>query len=434
MLVLGILVLVHELGHFLAAKACKIKVLTFSIGFGRALIKKKYGDTEYRLSSIPFGGYVRMAGDNPEEQRSGSPDEFNSKPVWQRAVVALAGPVANLVFAVLLLWFIFIYGVARPVYMDNLNIGGVIENSSAQEAGFLPGDSILAINNQTVESWDDIENHFTRQQKQYEFTILRNNTTYDKTLNIEYSESGLPQQPVGGLLPPVPAVIGGINPDSPAEQAQLEKQDSVIAINGENVYSFYHLSTLINNHNREELPLTFTVKRGDTVLNKEITPEFNSEKETYIIGITVASPETELVRFSPLAAIPMSMEKTWEYTTMIFQVIGQLISREVSTNQLAGPLGIIPASGLMAMQGLSPILNFMALIGINLAVLNLLPLVITDGGMLFFLGLEAIRKKPLSPKTQANINKVAIIFFLALFLFVSINDVKRLPEILRIFN
>jgi regulator of sigma E protease len=140
------------------------------------------------------------------------------------------------------------------------------------------------------------------------------------------------------------------------------------------------------------------------------------------------------IRYSPVVAVNKAFEKSWEYTTMIFDVIGKLISREVSANQLSGPIGIIPASGFMLFQGLSPLLNFMALIGINLAVLNLMPLVITDGGLLFFLLLEAIRRKPLSVKSQLFINKIAVAFFLLLFLFVTFNDFKRLPEYFRIFG
>ncbi len=434
LLILGILVLVHELGHFFAAKACKIRVLTFSIGFGAPLFKRVYGDTEYRISTIPFGGYVRMAGDNPEEQSSGSPDEFNAKPVWQRAVVAVAGPVANLIFAFILLWFIFIYGVGRPIYMDNLTIGGVSPNSAAQEAGLLAGDSIISIDNHAAGSWDDIETHFTRQKQQYDITVLRNGSLYNETLAISYGDGGFPAEPMGGLLPPVPAVIGDVHPDSPADNASLEANDSVIAINGETVHSFFHLSAIINDQDANQHPFSFTIKRNNAILSKSITAAFDSTEQNYYIGIRVAAPETEVVRYSPLAAIPMSIGKSWEYTTMIFTVIGQLVSGQVSANQLAGPLGIIPASGMMAMQGLSPILNFMALIGINLAVLNLMPLVITDGGLLFFLGLEAVRKKPLAPENQAKINKYALLFFLALFIFVSFNDVRRLPELLRIFN
>jgi regulator of sigma E protease len=180
--------------------------------------------------------------------------------------------------------------------------------------------------------------------------------------------------------------------------------------------------------------MTFVISRKGTHLSLSVKPQYDQTAKRPLVGIRVGEGKSKKVRYAPYAAIGKGLDKGWEYTTMIFDVIGKLASREVSAKQLAGPVGIIPASGFIALQGLSPILNFMALIGINLAVLNLLPLVITDGGLLFFLLLEAIRRKPLSLKTQMLINKIAIAFFLFLFLFVTVNDIKRLPEYFKIFG
>ena len=177
-----------------------------------------------------------------------------------------------------------------------------------------------------------------------------------------------------------------------------------------------------------------TVARDGKQLSTPISPRYNESEKRKLIGIRVGEGTARIVKYNVDAAFSLALDKTWEYTIMIFDVVGKLVSQKVSASQLSGPIGIIPASGFMVMQGLSHLLNFMALIGINLAVLNLMPLVITDGGLLLFLVLEAIRRKPLSVKTQLVINRVAIAFFMVLFLYVTFNDVMRLPDVFRMFK
>lgn len=431
--ILGILVFVHELGHFLMAKWNGIRVLTFSLGFGAPLIRKKWGDTEYRVSSIPFGGYVRMAGDNPEEDREGAPDEFPSKPIWQRILVALAGPVANYVFAFFLLWFTFLWGVDRPLYMERPVAGAVIDSSSAAQAGLEAGDSIVAIDDRTVTSWDDIEFALSRQEKQYTISFFRDGEKKQVSFSREFKKNGMPKQPSAGILPPVPAIVGMVNENSPAKEAGMQKGDSIYAINGDPVLSWFQLKENVENYSPNG-PMQFGVVRDDTTLTFAITPEFSEEFESYLIGIRPSEGESRRVKYGFFTSFGQAAEKSWEFTTLIFDVIGKLISQEVSASQLSGPVGIIPASGIIALQGLTQIFTFMALIGINLAVLNLLPLIITDGGLILFLVLEAIRGKPLSLKMQMIINRIAIIFFLLLFLYVTFNDIRRLPEFFRFFG
>jgi regulator of sigma E protease len=179
-------------------------------------------------------------------------------------------------------------------------------------------------------------------------------------------------------------------------------------------------------------PLRFVVRRGDSLVIAVITPKFKHDANRYLIGIAPQAPRTIKVRYPMAGAVSKTFQKSWEYTTMIFDVIGKLVSKQVPPQQLAGPVGIVQMSGLVAMGGLSPVLDFMALIGINLAVLNVMPLVITDGGLLLFLLIETIRRKPLSVKNQMMINRIAIAFFIFLFLFVTYNDIKRIPELLKL--
>lgn len=434
LLVLGVLVFIHELGHFLAAKSCKIKVLAFSLGFGTPLFKKTVGETEYRISSIPFGGYVKMAGENPEERTEGqsSPDDFPSKPIWQRAYVAVAGPAANFLSAMVMLWCMYLWGVDKPVYLEKTIVGAVADSSAAAVAGLQAGDSIVSINGKSVSSWDDIQTSFAQQERSYTIVYDRSGVSSEVKL-INNSTGRLPKNPIFGLYPPLPAVVGSVIESSAAAQAGFKTGDTVKSIDNKRIYSWFHLTSIVGK-TKTDTPLTIKISRSGEQLTISVTPRYSEKDKRNLLGIGYASGDTRIVRYAPAEAINKALDKTWEYTIMIFDVIGKLASQKVPASQLSGPVGIIPASGFMVMQGLSELLNFMALIGINLAVLNLMPLVITDGGLLLFLIVEAIRRKPLSIKMQSNINKVAIAFFLLLFLFVTFNDVMRLPDIFRMFK
>ncbi|MBN1308362.1 MAG: RIP metalloprotease RseP [Chitinispirillaceae bacterium] len=433
LVVLGILVFIHELGHFFAAKACGIRVLAFSLGFGTSLYKKTVNGTEYRIGTIPFGGYVKMAGESPEEERKGSPDEFSSKPIWQRMTVAVAGPFFNYCSAFLMLWVMFIAGIERPLYLERPVIGAVRDGSIADSVGLQAGDSIVAVNDHPVAEWESIETVFAQQERAYMLAFVRDGKKQIVTMVMKPSQEALPNDPTGGLLPPLPAVVAEVLPASAAEKAGVKKDDKVCSIDGKPVHSWFELLSAVEKH-RGDSVLSFVVLREGRELAIGIKPQYDPDAKRPIIGVRVSEGKGRIVRYAPGRAVSKAIDKGWEFTTMIFDVLGKLIARKVSANQLSGPLGIIPASGFMMLQGLAPILNFMALIGINLAVLNMLPLIITDGGQIVFMVIEAIRRKPLSLKTQLIFNRIAIAFFLALFLFVSFNDVKRLPEYFRLFG
>jgi len=435
LIVLGILVFVHELGHFLAAKACGIRVLAFSLGFGNPVFKKNVGGTEYRISSIPFGGYVKMAGENPEEATTGAADEFRSKPVWQRMTVAIAGPFFNYITAFFMLWLLFVIGIERPLYMEQMTIGGVEPASSADSAGILAGDSVTAINGKPVENWEALEEAFILQEPLYKVDILRNGTPYSFELKLKKPPKGssLPEQPTAGLVPAIPAVVGKVVSGHPAEKAGFQPGDTFVSIDGTPIHSWYEMQLMVSSH-KGTTPLSIVLNRKGTEVAASLLPEFDKKEQRQIIGINGATGKKRIVKYPAGEAFFRAAKKTWTTTTSIFDVLGKLVKRKVSPNLFSGPLNIIPASGYMVLQGLRPILSFMALISINLAVLNLLPLIITDGGLIFFMIIEVIRRKPLSLKTQLLFNNIALALFLALFLFVSFNDAKRLPEYLKMFG
>jgi regulator of sigma E protease len=434
-LVLGILVFLHELGHFIAAKSFGIRVLAFSIGFGKPVLKITRGGTEYRFSMIPVGGYVHMAGEHPEDETAAAPDEFPSKPVWQRAVVVVAGPVANIISAAFILWVVFISGVNQEIYLDRPVVGAVADSSAARTAGFAAGDSIITINGHKVASWNDIEKHFTRQELDYQVTYSRDGQENTTLISVPAIKGyGIPDNPHGGLQPSLPAIIGIVTEGGPADEAGLEAGDVILTANDKTIHSWFELSGIVALYDSSAGPLAIGVLRADSSFNILTTPRFNKEMNRSLLGIQVGIPPARTVRYNPFQAFVKAMEKTWEYTAMIFNVIEKLASRKVSAKQLAGPIGIVQMSGMAALSGFSSILTFMALIGVNLAVINLFPLVITDGGVLLFLIIEAIRGRPLSRKKQEMINRAAIAFFLMLFLFVTFNDIQRFPFLMRLIG
>lgn len=430
--ILGIMVLIHEGGHFIAAKACGFRVLAFSIGFGRAIVKTTIGDTEYRISAIPFGGYVKMAGEQPDEQ-TGAPDEFTAKPKWQRAVVAIAGPLANYLSAILMLWIMFMYGVEHPRYFDRPVLGFVTDSSAAKDAGLMAGDSVVSMNGAAVHSWDDFEDQFMTGSRVYVLHIVRNGVVRDLTIKTDPAKGEQYSQPPFGMLPMLPPVVGRTTDAMPAEKAGIKRGDTVVAIDSIAICSWYQISTVLRN-SAAGATHRIAVRRDGATLLFDIVPYFDTTIGHPLLGIEMGKPATRLARYAFAPAFDHCLDRTWSFTTMIFDVLKKLVSREVSASELSGPVGIIPASGIIALQGLSPILNFMALISVNLAVLNLFPLIITDGGLLMFLLLEAIRRKPLSIKTQLAINRGAIIFFILFFAYVTMNDIHRLPDLFRMFG
>ncbi|MCU0608908.1 MAG: RIP metalloprotease RseP [Chitinispirillaceae bacterium] len=433
--VLGIMVFIHELGHFLAAKKLGFRVLAFSIGFGKVLLGKTVNGTEYRLSAIPFGGYVKMAGENPEDEAStiDAADNFQNRPIWQRATVAVAGPIANYLSAILMLWVMFMAGVDRPAYLERAILGGVADTSAAAEAGLMAGDSIVSINGKAVKSWNDFESLFLTQDKTYDVVLVRSGEQQTRKIITDSKRGGRFAAPPFGMQPPVPAVVGQVNTGSPAETAGLRAGDTVLAIDGNKIISWFQLTTCVQAA-KQDSALRFDIARPGMRMSLQLVPQYNESEKRRIVGIRVAELKGHKVKYAPLPAFAKCLDKTKEYTVMIFDVLGKLAKRQVGADQLAGPVGIIPASGFIAMQGLGPILNFMALISINLGVLNLFPLIITDGGMLLFLLLEAVRRKPLTLKTQAAINRFAVVFFIMLFLYITFNDIHRMPEMFRMFG
>lgn len=439
-LVLSLLVLFHELGHFIAAKLVKIPVLKFSIGFGKPLFSKKIGETEYQIAPILFGGFVQMEGDEPGKV---SENGFNSRPIWQRAFVAISGPLVNLVTAFIFLVVMYLHGVPNATYLDYTKIGYVSQNSPAF-GKIVAGDSIISVNGESVSNWQDLDMILKDLSASHSLVYSRNGTKDSVSIKITIPDPDKIDEFDHGLLPLLPAVVGDIGPDTPAEQAGLTIGDTIIAINGFPVTSWYDISSTIEKEcTPQKKSIVMTIKNG-VEKTYSVTPKFiqteqkkkmfwnkKSENDSLPKGRFVAgiSPRTEqYIRKLPLAESFTKSIDTWKkYFFMIFDVFGKLFSGEVQVGHLSGPISIIMISGTAAQAGIAALLNFMALLSVNLGVLNLMPLVITDGGILALLLVEFIIRKPVPEKVHQVLASTFTVLFLFLFIFISFYDVIRIP-------
>lgn len=432
--VLGILVIIHELGHFLFAKLFKVRVLTFSVGFGKPLLTWRLGETEYRISSIPFGGYVHMAGEHPEDEHEQQPYEFGAKPIWQRAVIAVAGPAFNYVSALAFLWIAFVAGVERPLYLNSTLVGAIAPNSPAALTGIEPGDRILAVDGTRVNSWDAIDDMFGKLKDTLLLAMQRGDSSFVVALaGVIPQGNDIPEYGSGGLSPAAPAVAGPVSPGNPAAVAGIEQGDSIVTIDGTPVHSWQEMSQRIGAFDTLGPDLSIGALRGGKPVQFTVRPQYNRDEGRCLMGVRMAEPAVEIQRYGIGAAAIKSVDRSWELVVLTFDNLGKIFARKISARQLAGPVGIVQMSGGIALLGLVPGLNFMALISINLALLNLMPfLIITDGGLLFFMLIEGIRRKPIPLKYQMVINRIAIACLAAIFLFVTFNDIGRIPALFRL--
>ena len=424
--VLGVMIFVHELGHYLVAKFLGIRVEVFSLGFGRRLIGFRRGDTDYRISLLPLGGYVKMSGENYDEELSGDGDEFLSRPKIQRFAVAIAGPAMNLALAVILLTINFMFGVPVARYLNEpAMIGGVAPDSPAEEVGLQPRDTIVAIDGAATPTWQDVELGIgTSPNQELVLTIDRQGRSVDQkvmTSVAQHIEIG-----TIGVLPVTPYVIEEIEKESPAAQAGLRPGDEIINVTegDRSALGFSASAQLISSS--EGRALDFTVRRIGEVFEVTITPALMDER--WRIGTMVAGPGFELEKYGFMGAVNKSIERNYRLTVLTFQVLGKIFSGRTSLRVMSGPIEIARFSGMAASMGVLQLLNFMALVSLNLGILNLMPIPILDGGVIALLVVETIMRRDLSIRVKERIFQVGFIFLMLLMGIVIFNDVaKNLP-------
>lgn len=431
-LVLGLMILVHEWGHFIVARLFGVRVDVFSIGFGPRLFGWKRGATDYRVSALPLGGYVRMAGQDLSEvdagkvAPTGAQDELMSKPRWQRALISVAGPAVNLVMPILLLGgFFWIRGLPYPSYLDDAPVIAAMKaNDPLAKAGVTIGDRITEVNGVVAPNWDKV----------YEaFNVIRPDDIYRVKVEhqgtarlLEVSGKELIQADAPGhyalLAPVVAQVIRGMG----AQRAGMKRGDLIVSVNGTSITSWMEFRDLILNSKGS--PLVTVVKRGGQLITLTLLPQSTAGedgKADFRLGV---GPE-EHWSYKAMTlgtAVQYASETTWSGLKQLLGVVVRLFSGGQSVKQLLGPVGIIDRAGQAVQEGSFSVINLMASISLNLGILNLLPIPILDGGTILLLAMEGIRRRDFSLSFKERFVQAGLVFLLVLFAYVMYNDVVRL--------
>lgn len=419
---IGILIFVHELGHFIAARIKGIRVLKFSLGFGPKLIGKKVGDTEYLISALPLGGYVKMAGENIEEATM-APDEFPSKSVSDRATVVLSGPAMNIIIAFLLMPLVFFIGIKMPAFLEEPPVVGWVEEGSPAEAvGIQIGDRIRKIEDKAVSDWEDVVTTMSmRPELGMEIEVERGGEIkylfLEKVEGTQYSGTGY-----AGLLPGMPPVIGKVNKGYPAEKVGLKGGDRIIEIDGNPVVSWYQVSSYIRSHVGRDIAIT--VERGEERITATVKPVKDEAAGYGVIGI-INQQKVIVKKFGVIESVKHGMLRTYELTILTFNVLKRLLSLNLSIEALGGPIMIAKLTGEAAQSGIADLIAFMAFMSLQLGILNLLPIPVLDGGWVLFLFIEKIKGSPLSKKTMEVAQTIGFALLITLIIIVSYNDVLR---------
>lgn len=437
---LGVLITVHEFGHFWVARRCGVRVERFSVGFGRALWRRtdRQG-TEYVLAIIPLGGYVKMLDERVEavapEFRHQS---FNNKKIWQRAAIISAGPIANFIFAIFAYWLIFVIGVptVRPV------VANVTANSIAAQSNISPGMELKSVAGIETPDWDSVRMALIGEIGDDQTTVgvapFGSNNVVEKTLNLrQWKFDPEKQDPVVslGMIPRGPqieSVLQEVQPDSAAQKAGLQAGDRIVKVDGQILESWQ--SFVIQVRDNPGKPIRLEVERGGSPVALTLTPDTKSAGKGKIQGFAGVVPkvvplpdEYKTIRqYGPFVAFYEAGDKTWQLMKLTVSMLGKLITGDVKLNNLSGPISIAQGAGMSAEYGLVSYLTFLALISVNLGIINLFPLPVLDGGHLLFLAIEKLKGGPVSERVQDfsyRIGSVLLVLLMGLALF---NDFSRL--------
>ena len=429
-LMLGILIFVHELGHFCVAKFFGVKVLRFSLGFGPRLVSKRYGETEYMVCAIPLGGYVQMLGEGKEEEgkvaelsAEEAKRSFAGKPVGQRMAIVSAGPLMNLLFPFVVMPLAYLIGVNLPAYLEEKPcIGFVAPESPAAVAGVAAGDCILAVNEKPTPTWEASDKALvTASGRELELRIRRGEETLE--LRIPEDHGGIEGTQALGMLPRMEAEVGSLMPGMPAQEAGLREGDRILEIEGTPIRSWYDLREVIQQ--KGEAPQRFLIERDAQRLSLELTPRRGSEGEDLLVGIAPAQ-DSVFKRFGPVDAVRAGWNRTTELIGLTLLFIQKIFLGEVSSKSIGGPITVMQVAGQAAQADMAAIFSVLAFLSIQLGILNLLPIPILDGGHLFFYLWEVIFRRPLSTRARELAQQIGLFLLLALMALAFYNDILRL--------
>jgi regulator of sigma E protease len=425
--VLGVLIFVHVLGHFMAARRVGVKVLTFSLGFGPKLLKVQRGDTEYCISAIPLGGYVKMAGESPEDPRSGAPDEFMSKTKWERFQILIMGPVMNILLAVVVLAIVLAQGAEVPAFEDKSPLLGAVERGSvAERAGLQKGDRLLTVDGDEVPTWRDVDMAIAMNPNR-DITITFDRSGQTQSVTVRPMARGDFEMGDIGVLPDVSPNVRSVVSGDPADRAGIKPGDVVVAVNGERMIFARHLAEAISRNGGRQIELL--IRRDNAELKVPVTPEQRGDKG--LIGVSI-SEETRTFKPGPLEAVRLSVEQNIVSSGLIFRTLGGLFTGATSVRQLQGPVGIAQLSGESAQAGWVALLSLMAVISLNLGLLNLMPVPVLDGGHILIMALEGVARRDFSMQVKEKMLLAGFVVLMMLMVTVIYNDLTRVSWIERL--
>jgi regulator of sigma E protease len=423
-LVLGLMIFIHELGHFMAAKFFGVRVLVFSLGFGKRLLHWTRGDTDYRISALPFGGYVRMAGDDPSAERKGEPWEFLSKPRWQRFVIVVMGPTMNILLAVLLLAGLYKVHFEKPTFEEQpARVGDVRADSPASQSGLEPGDLVVRLGKLQNPRWEELQDSIlTTVGEAMPVEVERGG----RTLNMELTPRASGPDRVGdaGLYPYEPGVIDKVEPGLPAGRAGLLPGDHIVGVDGKKVLFWPHVAFLIQSAKGK--PVELSIARGGRDFSATLTPVLTDVmgEKRWRIGITFHN-DMIVRKLAWASAFRIALQDNSRYGVETFDVLGKIVTRRLSPRTLAGPIGIAQASGEAYRAGFPELLMLVSFISLQLGIFNLLPIPVMDGGVILLLLVEGLIRHDLSLKVKERFLQVGFLFLLLLVVFLMCNDIMR---------
>ncbi|MCK4508412.1 MAG: RIP metalloprotease RseP [Desulfuromonadales bacterium] len=429
-IMLGILVFVHELGHFCVAKLCGVKVLKFSLGFGPRLISHQRGETEYMICAIPLGGYVQMLGEgggDQGEEAEVDPDEeersFAKKSIPRRMAIVAAGPIMNLILPFMILPIAYLVGINLPAYLEDPPcVGYVVPGSEAAESGFRNGDCIVKISGMDVATWTDTGPALVSSAGEpIIFTLDRDDGIEE--LIIDTENGALEGLQSIGLLPGQDAVIGGLAPAMPAVEAGLQEGDRILSIGKREIVSWYELKDAIQEASGQ--PVAVVIERNMQQLTLELTPKKVDGNDDYLIGVA-PHHETIFKRFPFGEAVAAGAERTVDLIELTLIFIQKLFAGHVSSSNIGGPITVVQIAGQAAQTDISSVLSILAFLSIQLGILNLLPIPILDGGHLFFYTFELVFRRPLSLRAREWAQQIGLILLIMLMGLAFYNDIVRM--------
>ena len=432
--VLGFMILIHEFGHYAVAKLLGVRVEVFSIGFGKRLLGFRRGDTDYRISAIPLGGYVKMSGENPMDERTGDPGEFLSHPRWHRFLIAIAGPSMNILLAIGLLTVVYMFHYEYPAVLDEpAVIGWVLPDTPASKAGIQVGDRIASLDGIENPTWKQVDPKEALSPNQpLSVTLERNGKTLDKTIVPE--AYGVNQMGYAGWVPKESSVtVTELEKGMPAEKAGIKIGDRILSVDGQPIPA---IEAMIETLKRtQDKPVEITVVRDGQEKTFTMRPVLadvpGQQEKRYRVGL--GSLQMKVSSLSLAAAFHKSIEQNKEGSLLILELVQNMIQRKISIRTIEGPIGIGRAAGEAATEkGWTPLMALTAAISLNLGIFNLLPIPILDGGVILLLFVESLMRRDISLQIKERIYQAAFVFLVLFAVMVIYNDLaKTLPGMMQ---